>query len=69
MNFLYISLCAHRLKSGATQTKPAAGALVRTGFNYNFLLFLVRVGGLRFCSRDFSRQASWHKVDHSKNYQ
>lgn len=64
MNFLYISLCAHRLKSGATQTKPAYA-----GFNYNFLFLIVREGGLRFCSRDFSRQASWHKVEHPKNYQ
>ncbi len=59
MNFLSTSICAHRLKSGATQTKPAAA-----GFN-----FIVREGGLRFCSRDFSRQASWHKVDHPKSYQ
>jgi hypothetical protein len=49
MNLLQASICAHRLKSEATQTKPASA-----GFNHNFLL--VRVGGLGLSSREFIRQ-------------
>jgi hypothetical protein len=50
MNLLQPSICAHRLKSGATQTKPASA-----GFN-NHNLLLVRVGGLGLYSREFIRQ-------------
>ncbi|AFZ18371.1 hypothetical protein Mic7113_2577 [Allocoleopsis franciscana PCC 7113] len=49
MNLLQSSICAHRLKSGATQTKPAYA-----DFNHNLLL--VRVGGLGLYSREFIRQ-------------
>jgi hypothetical protein len=49
MNLLQPSICAHRLKSEATQTKPAYA-----GFNQNLLL--VRVGGLGLYSREFIRQ-------------
>jgi hypothetical protein len=58
MNLLQPSICAHRLKSGATQTKlPIALALRvahHAGFNHNFLL--VRVGGFGLYSREFIRQ-------------
>ena len=49
MNLLRPSICAHRLKSGARQTKPASA-----GFNRNLLL--VRVGGLGLYRREFIRQ-------------
>jgi len=54
MNLLQPSICAHRLKSGATQTKSSLKPRASAGFNHNLLL--VRVGGLGLYSREFIRQ-------------
>jgi hypothetical protein len=62
MNLLQPSICAHRLKSGATQTKPAYA-----GFNHNLLL--VRVGGLGLYSREFIRQVFLPEVYYLKGVQ
>ena len=62
MNLLQASICAHRLKSGARQTKPAYA-----GFNHNLLLF--RVGGLGLYSREFIRQVFLPEVYYLKGMQ